>query len=206
MTNQRKGIYTDENRKQKEAQKLKSTPLPKRDFQTLLEHDKLYAEALREELEHKAVKLDILSSKCQLVPKTKAGTIENIDMLCDFAETKREIMDLKAKLFTISRLIEDKENHYLYVFLPQYEKELKECKTNMENVLTKCREIVAQKGGDLHTEVRGKIKFELDVFDSLDKKERQDDERQLQLYKPLRRLLGAYNKVESDIKEAEKYK
>jgi len=72
--------------------------------------------------------------------------------------------------------------------------------------LTKCREISKQDKQDLHTEVRAKIKFELDVFDSLDKKERQDEERQLQLYKPLRRLLGAYNKVESDIKEAEKYK
>jgi len=206
MTNQRKGIYTDEKRKEQEAQKLKATPLPKRDFNTLLEHDRHYAQALREELEHKAVKLDILSSKCQLVPKTKQGTIDNIDMLCDFAETKREIMDLKAKLFTITKLVEDKENHYLYVFLPQYEKELKECKANMESVLTKCREISKQDKQDLHTEVRAKIKFELDVFDSLDKKERQDEERQLQLYKPLRRLLGAYNKVESDIKEAEKYK
>jgi hypothetical protein len=212
MTNQRegfnksKGRYTDKERKELEAEKIKSTPLAKRDFKTLLNHDKSYSKALRQELEHKVVKLDILSAKCQLVPQTKEGTIENIDILTEFSSLQREIYDLKAKLFTLLKLVEDKEQHYNYVFLPQYNKELKESNENIKELLTKCREIIKEEKDDLHSEVRGKMRFEIEVFDSLSKEDRKDEERQLNLYKPLKRLLGAYNKVESDVKEAEKYK
>ena len=50
------------------------------------------------------------------------------------------------------------------------------------------------------------MRFEIEVFDSLDEADRKDEERQLNLYKPLRRLLGAYNKVKADVKEADQYK
>ena len=206
MTNQRKGIFSDKNRAEAEAQRIKSKPLAKRDFKTLLEHDKSYSEALRQELEHKVVKLDILSGKCQGVPDTKEGTIENIDLLTECSSLKREIYDLKAKLFTLLQFVDDKEQHYLYVFLPQYNKELKESKAKIKPLLTKCRAIIKEKKDDLHSEVREKMRFEIKVFDSLDEAERKDEERQLNLYKPLKRLLGAYNKVEKDVLEAEQYK
>ena len=206
MTNQRKGIYTDKERKQREAEKIKSTPLAKKDFKTLLQHDKSYSKALRQELEHKVVKLDILSAECQLVPETKDATIENIDLLTEFSSLQREIYDLKAKLFTLLKLVEDKEQHYNYVFLPQYNKELKESNENIKELLTKCRVIIKDKKPDLHSEVRDKMRFEIEVFDSLDEADRKDEERQLNLYKPLRRLLGAYNKVKADVKEADQYK
>tara|TARA_R110001592_G_scaffold298384_2_gene569166 strand:- start:1934 stop:2563 length:630 start_codon:yes stop_codon:yes gene_type:complete len=198
----------NENSRQRQIADIKNSPLPKRGFKEFIEHDKTYLEALREEMEHKIVKLDILSRACQKADTdTREGTIKNIDLLCEFSSLKREVFDLKAKLFSIANLITDKENHFEYVFLPQYEKELKESNTNFKDTLLKVRNICSDKTlNDLHTEVVNKMKMELEAYDGLDEKERSYDERQLNLYKPLKRLLGAFNKTQGEIEDLEKYK
>ena len=128
-------------------------------------------------------------------------------MLVEFASLKRNIMDLKAKMMIQKQLLQDKENHYQYVFLPQYELELRESKKHFKETLQKSREIVSKEDGvDLHKEVVNKMKLELEVFDTLSKEDRKDPERQLGLYKPLKRLIGAYNRVCADILDQEKYK
>ena len=171
----------NENSRQRQIADIKNSPLPKRGFKEFIEHDKTYLEALREEMEHKIVKLDILSRACQKADTdTREGTIKNIT---------------------------DKENHFEYVFLPQYEKELKESNTNFKDTLLKVRNICSDKTlNDLHTEVVNKMKMELEAYDGLDEKERSYDERQLNLYKPLKRLLGAFNKTQGEIEDLEKYK
>tara|TARA_R110001632_G_C11340462_1_gene417337 strand:+ start:1785 stop:2414 length:630 start_codon:yes stop_codon:yes gene_type:complete len=198
----------NESSRQKEIENIQNAPLPKRGFKDFIAHDKTYKDALREEMEHKMIKLDILSKACQKADtETREGTIKNIDLLCEFSSIKREVFDLKAKLFSIANLITDKENHFKYVFLPQYEKELAESKKNFKDTLLKVRNICSDNSlNDLHTEVITKMKTELEAYDGLDKKERSYDERQLNLYKPLKRLLGAFNKTQGEIEDLEKYK
>ena len=48
--------------------------------------------------------------------------------------------------------------------------------------------------------------MELEAYDGLDSNERKDEERQLNLYKPIKRLLGAFNKTQKEIEELEKLK
>ena len=198
----------NESKRKEMIKNIRNAPLPKRGFQEFIKHDRTYLGALREEMEHKIVKLDILSSECQRADtETKEGTIKNIDLLCEFSSLKREVFDLKAKLFSIANLLTDKENHFNYVFLPQYEKEQIECNNKFKDTLFKVRNICSDKTlNDLHTEVVNKMKMELEAYDGLDKKERSYDERQLNLYKPLKRLLGAFDKTKGEIEDLEKYK
>ena len=199
---------SNEQRKKEQIAKIRNTPLPKKGFKTFVEHDKTDRDGLQELLEHLVIKLDVLSKKCQAVPKTRESISKNINMLVEFHETKVKIFDLKAKLFTISELIQDKENHFNYVFLPQYEKELAESKEKIKDTLMKVRDIVAKKEqwNDLHTPVIRKMEMELEAYDGLDSNERKDEERQLNLYKPIKRLLGAFNKTQKEIEELEKLK
>ena len=118
------GKLIAEQQREKEKATIKAEPLPKRDFPTMIAHDKLYIDALSQELEHRVIKLEIMSEKCQLVPKTKQGVIDNIDLLTDFSIGQREMYEIKGKLNTIKALVLDKENHYQGVFLPQYQLEL----------------------------------------------------------------------------------
>ena len=198
--------------KKKELKNMLKAPLPKKEFKTFIEHDKTYRDSLREEMEHKIIKLDILSNQCQKVETiSKAGITKNIDLLCEFSSLKREIFDLKAKLFSISNLISDKENHYEFVFLPQYEKELAESKAELKETLLKVRALCNSKQlADIHTnihaEIISKMKMEIEAYDGLDKEERADEERQLSLYKPLKRLLGVFIKTQSEIEDLKKYK
>jgi len=193
--------------KEDEIRHIQNSPLPKRGFAEFIEHDKTYRNALAELLEHKVIQLDVYSKKCERVPKTQKGIGDNIDMLCEFHKIKLEVFDLKAKLFSIGNLITDKENHFNYVFLPQYEKEIKESNEKLKDTLTEVRNIVSKKDhNDLHSPVLRKMEIELEAYDGLDKKERADEERQLHLYKPLKRLLAAYNKTQEEIDELEKYK
>ena len=124
----------NESKRKEMIESIRNAPLPKRGFQEFIKHDRTYLGALREEMEHKIVKLDILSSECQRADtETKEGTIKNIDLLCEFSSLKREVFDLKAKLFSIANLLTDKENHFNYVFLPQYEKEQIECNNKFKD-------------------------------------------------------------------------
>tara|TARA_R110000851_G_scaffold313594_1_gene475261 strand:+ start:2618 stop:3259 length:642 start_codon:yes stop_codon:yes gene_type:complete len=207
MSNEQNDKWSDEVKRQRQISDIQNSPLPKRGFDEFIKHDRTYLVSLREEMEHKIIKLDILNLKCNKVPKTREGTIENIDLLCEFSSLKREIFDLKAKLFSIANLVTDKENHFQYVFLPQYDKEIKESNEKFKDTLLKVRNICSDKElNDLHTEVLNKMRTELEAFDGLDKKERSDEERKLHLYKPLKRLLGAFNKTQSEIEDLEKYK
>ena len=207
MKNRQNDKYFNEESRKREIDNIRKSPLPKRGFGEFIEHDKTYRNAIQELLEHTAIKLDVLSKKCEAVPKTREAIAKNIDMLCEFHKTKIELFDLKAKLFSIANLITDKENHFNYVFLPQYEKEIKESNEKLKDTLAQVRDIVSKKDhNDLHTPVLRKMETELEAYDGLDKKERQDEERQLHLYKPLKRLLAAYNKTQNEIEEIEKYK
>ena len=135
--------FNDKDRRAKAAEQATKVLLPKRDFLAMMEHDKTYFTAMEQELEYKVIKVDILSKKVKPVvaSQDRKKIISNINDMCDFAETQRELYDLKGKLLSQSKLIEDKQNHYDYVFLPQYKKELKECNENFEKTLKRVKEI-----------------------------------------------------------------
>lgn len=52
--------------------------------------------------------------------------INNIDKLCDWAETQVKVLDMKGKSSIQRKLIDDKQTHYDNVFLPQFKRESKE--------------------------------------------------------------------------------
>jgi len=201
--------YTDKDRRAKAAKQIADAVLPRRDFEAMMTHDKTYYGGLEVELEYKMIKVDILRKKVKPIvdSKDRNRVISNINDLCDFAETQRQLYDIKGKLLSQSKLIEDKQNHYDYVFLPQYEKELKECKENFKKTLKKVKEIstMGMMLGEEYKDIIEKILFELEVFDCLDKKQRDNEEYKLNSYKPMKRLIAAYGKKVEEMEEKKKY-
>ena len=86
-------------KEKKETEILSKRIMPKTDFNKVLEHDKLYYNTLNQALEFNVVKQDILGKKCQSViaKQNRKEIIENIDTLCDWAETQVKVLDMKGK-------------------------------------------------------------------------------------------------------------
>lgn len=201
--------FTDKKRRTKEAQHLTNAMLPQRDFQSMLEHDKTYFLAIQQELDYKSVKLDILTRKVKPIIESKNAKkiSDSINNICDFAEIKRELYDLKGKLLSQAKLVEDKENHYEHVFLPQYKKELKECKGKFTDTHKRVKEITTMgiMIGKEYKAIIDKMMFELKVYETLDKKQALNEEYILFCYKPMKRLIAAYDKKVEEEEEKKKY-
>ena len=170
--------------------------LPNQDFQKVIEHDKIYSQALSEKLEFNAIKEDILNKKCSMIlaRQTKETILKNIDLLCEWANVKLICLDIKAHLNIQNRLVVDKEKHYNEVFLPQFKKELEECNKHFDSILKDCRQFVIDKTS-MSEEILPKIEYELEWYDSLTESEQNEEEYKLQLFKSIRRLLNAYTNL-----------
>lgn len=177
--------------------------LPKRDFKKVLEHDKIYANTLSHWLEFMTIKQDILSKKCEkhLNPttQTRDGIIDNIDMLCEFGETRVSCLDITAKVRIQNKLVEDKINHYENVFMPQYKKEVKEMNEGFDKYMKRAEDLIAVKDVPyLHHEITEKTKLELDWWNHLKSSQRKEDEYKLLIFKPLKRLINALDGLEEN--------
>jgi hypothetical protein len=182
-----------------EKQKMNGKLLPNKDFQKVIAHDKVYCQSLSEKLEFYTIKENVLNQKCSMILKkqVKENIIDNIDLLCEWSEAKLICLDTKAHLIIQNRLVEDKERHYNNVFLPQYEKELAECKTHFDSMIKDCRQFIIDKP-KMSEEILPKIKAELYWYDILSKDDQKDEEYKLQLFKPIRRLFNAYSNLVKD--------
>lgn len=189
-------------KEKKETEILSKRIMPKTDFNKVLEHDKLYYNTLNQALEFNVVKQDILGKKCQVIiaNQKREEIIKNIDMLCDWAETQVKVLDMKGKLSIQRKLIDDKEIHYKNVFLPQFEKESKEAKKELKDVMKKCKELVKTKEKGLQDIVH-KITYELTWWGKCDAKQQANEEYMVQVYKPLKRLISAFEKKWMEIEQ-----
>lgn len=193
-------------KEKKETEILSKRIMPKTDFNKVLEHDKLYYNTLNQALEFNVVKQDILGKKCQSViaKQNRKEIIENIDTLCDWAETQVKVLDMKGKLSIQRKLIDDKEIHYKNVFLPQFEKESKEAKKDLESVMKKCKDILNSKEKALQ-EIVHKVKYELTWWNKCDTKQKENEEYMVQVYKPLKRLISAFDKKTMEIEQEKQF-
>lgn len=193
-------------KQQAETEILAKRMMPKTDFLKVVEHDKLYYNTLNEALEYNIIKQDILGKKCQniLATQTKENISENISILSEYAETKLKVLDFKGKLHIHRKLIDDKELHYENVFLPQFNKESKEAQENLSDTMKKAIECSKSKDKDMASIV-GKISYELEWWSKCDAKQKKNEEYIVQVYKPLKRLLSAWDKKVEELKENAKY-
>lgn len=191
-------------KEEKETEILAKRILPKTDFLKVIEHDKLYFNTLNEALEFNVIKQDILSKKCQKVlsSQKRDSIIENIDMLTDWAETKVKVLDMQGKLRVQQTLVDDKITHFENVFLPQFEKEVKEAKENVESSLDKALQILNSKE-DYIEDIQKKINYELSWWMKVGDENKKNDEYIVQIYKPLKRLISAYEQ-KKDAQEKDK--
>ena len=193
-------------KEEKETEILSKRIMPKTDFKKVVEHDKLYYNTLNQALEFNVIKQDILGKKCQDIIKTQTreSVIKNIDMLCDWAETQVKVLDLKGKLNIQKKLIEDKETHFNNVFMPQFEKESKEATKNIKDALKQAKTLLDKKEKGLEG-ICKKINYELTWWSKCDSSKQKNEEYIVQVYKPLKRLLSAYDKKLEEIKQEQKY-
>jgi hypothetical protein len=180
------------NKQEKETDILAKRILPKTDFLKVIEHDKFYWNALNQAMELNLIKRDILQQKCLEYQKTKEGIINNIDELVNWSEIQLSILDMQGKLRIQQCLIDDKITHYDNVFLPQFEKEVKDSKENFDKVFKKANEIL-ELNEDFAKEIIDKINFELVWWSKVDATNKKNEEYVLQCYKPLKRLVNKYN-------------
>ena len=59
--------------------------------------------------------------------------------------------------------------------------------------------------GEEYKEIIEKILFELEVYDCLDEIQKSNEEYLLNCYKPMKRLIGAYEKKVKEVEENKKY-
>lgn len=180
-------------KEQKETEILSKRIMPKTDFEKVIEHDKLYYNTLNQALEFNIVKQDILGKNCLRILKnqTKELITENIQLLCDWAETQVKVLDMKGKLRIQQKLIEDKEIHFENVFMPQFKKELEEALPNHQEAISKARELVSL-NEEYFEDINKNLLFELTWWDKCNKEQQKNEEYIIQIYKPIKRLLNAY--------------
>ncbi len=193
-------------KQQKETEILANRIMPKTDFEKVIEHDKLYFNTLNQALEFNVVKQDILGKQCQriLANQTKELITENINLLCDWAETQVKVLDMKGKLRIQQKLVEDKEIHFENVFMPQFNKELEEASKNYVQTIKDARELM-KLNREYFEEINEKLVYELSWWDKTTAEQKLNDEYIIQIYKPLKRLINAYRQKEELQKESTKY-
>ena len=181
-------------KEQKETEILANRIMPKTDFQKVIEHDKVYYNTMNQALEFNLIKQDILEKECKkiLEKQSRELIIEKVDTLVDWAETQVKVLDLKGKLRIQQKLVEDKEMHFENIFLPQFEKEVKEAKENIDSTIKKAREFCDNDREGVES-IKTKIIYELVWWDKCSVEKQKNDEYILQVYKPLKRLLNAYD-------------
>ena len=182
------------NKQVKETDILAKRILPKTDFLKVIEHDKLYYNTLKEALDFNIIKRDILTKETEKVLKnqTEQIIIENIPLLTEWADTKLKILDLQGKLRVQQTLVDDKIMHFDNVFMPQFEKEIKDSKENFDKTFKKANEIL-ELNEDFAKEIIDKINYELVWWSKVDATNKKNEEYVLQIYKPLKRLVSKYN-------------
>jgi len=82
--------------------------------------------------------------------------------------------------------------HFENVFLPQFNKELEEAKENFDNTLKNAREFISNNREGVES-IKEKINYELTWWDKCSKEQQSNEEYIVQIYKPLKRLLNAYD-------------
>jgi len=187
-----KAIKLDK-QKQKETEILAKRIMPKTDFEKVIEHDKLYFNTLKEALDFNIIKRDVLAKESEKVLKnqTEENIMKNIPLLTEWADTKLKILDLQGKLRVQQTLVDDKIMHFENVFLPQFEKESKEAKENLENALIKANQIV-EANEEYFEEICSKLVYELTWWDKVTSERKTNEEFMVQIYKPLKRLISAW--------------
>jgi hypothetical protein len=194
-------------KEQKETEILSKRIMPKTDFEKVIQHDKLYFNTLNQALEFNIIKQEILGKTCQnlLAKQTKDSIESNINLLTDWAETQLKVLDMQGKLRIQQKLIEDKETHFLNVFMPQFEKESKEAKENSKAIFDKVQNCYDEEREDMK-EILHKMSYELAWWNKCSEEQQKNDEFLIQIYKPLKRLVSAYEDRAKEIEENAKYK
>lgn len=194
-------------KEQKETQILSKRIMPKTDFEKVIEHDKMYFNTLNQALEFNIVKQDILGKTCQqlLATQTKDSIEKNINLLADWAETQLKVLDMQGKLRIQQKLIEDKETHFENVFMPQFIKEASEANKHSKATFDKVAEII-EANKEEYKEIIHKMIYELTWWNKCSEEQQKNEEFLIQIYKPLKRLLSAYEEKTKELAENEKYK
>lgn len=194
-------------KEQKETEILSKRIMPKTDFEKVIEHDKLYFNTLNQALEFNLIKQEILGKTCQelLLNQTKESIEKNILLLTDWAETQLKVLDMQGKLRVQQKLIEDKETHFQNVFMPQFIKESKEANENFKQTFKKVKELLKTEGKGFE-DILKKMVYELSWWNKCSESQQKNDEFLIQIYKPLKRLISAYEDRVKEIQENSKYK
>jgi hypothetical protein len=193
-------------KEQKETEILSKRIMPKTDFEKVIEHDKLYYNTLNQALEFNIVKVDILGKVCQklIANQTKESIEANINTLTEWAETQVKVLDLQGKLRIQQKLIEDKETHFKNVFMPQFTKEASEATQNSKEVFEKVK-VCIDENKEEYKDILHKMTYELAWWNKCTKEQQNNEEFLIQIYKPLKRLLSAYEDKAKEIAENSKY-
>jgi hypothetical protein len=194
-------------KEQRETEILSKRIMPKTDFEKVIEHDKLYYNTLNQALEFNLVKQDILGKKCQMIiaNQTKDLLTNNIDMLTEWAETQVKVLDYQGKVRIQQKLIEDKETHFNNVFMPQFTKEAKEAKEHSREIFDKVQSCIDAEKEEFQDIVH-KMRYELAWWNKCSDEQQKNEEFLIQIYKPLKRLVSAYEDKAKEIEENAKYK
>lgn len=194
-------------KEEKETEILSKRIMPKTDFEKIIEHDKLYFNTLNQALEFNLIKQNILGSTCQelMAKQTKESIEANIHTLTDWAETQLKVLDMQGKLRIQQKLIEDKETHFQNVFMPQFIKESKDAKEHSREIFDKVQDCIDAEKEEFK-EIVHKMRYELAWWNKCSDEQQKNDEFLIQIYKPLKRLVSAYEDRAKEIEENEKYK
>jgi len=193
-------------KEQKETEILSKRIMPKTDFEKVIEHDKLYYNTLNQALEFNLVKQDILGKVCQklIANQTKDSIEANINTLTEWAETQVKVLDFQGKLRIQQKLIDDKETHFKNVFMPQFEKEAKEARENSKALFDKVQSCYDEEREEMK-DILHKMSYELAWWRKCSEEQQKNEEFLIQIYKPLKRLVSAYEDKAKEIAENAKY-
>lgn len=175
---------------------LANRVMPKRDHMKVIEHDRVYLTSLKDLFAYLAIEIDVLGEESgKILAKQDNQEIrKNIATIRRWEEAKVEALDLQAKIQIQEKLINDKQMHFENVFMPQWEKEVAETRENFTETFSRATTLnlspIKPEGSE---KILKAIDDELYWFNALTEEEKKDEEYMWQVYKPLKRLLGAYD-------------
>ena len=196
------------NNKTEQRPTMTERTLPVRDFELMLNHNKVYLGTLYDKKEMLNLRYDTLNRVCEsILSKQSIDTLrENSSMLLEWSSLRKECLDVQNHINIHEKILQDCENHYNKVTLVQFKKQSEKCEKNFDKILAKAKEVREELKNHEDEKIKGiskAIDGEIYWFEALRKEQlkgREGKEYRLMLYNALKRLTDGYDKLKNENK------
>lgn len=170
---------------------IKDEVLPKRDYDTAMQHAVVYMDKLN----------TFISTSYEMLKHIakKPNMHKSITLMHEYAKIDMDLAEAISKANVHNKMMQTQKLHFDKVFLPMYKKQVSEMNENFVEVFTKADNIVMlDDGNDFIEPIEKAIAKYERCLDETIEDDGHNEERKNLLYIDLKRIVGVYEKKASD--------